>query len=106
MNTLAGIMIDEMPKLFSDDPHKRKNTLKKLEKLATTNLSSSKTENKNTHVKKIQENTNTNTRKTSKITKKIQKNRKNRKILLNMKKYFYKKFLNLTALMWIHDMGY
>ena len=46
MNTLAGIMIDEMPKLFSDDPQKRKNTLKKLEKLATTNLSSSKTEKK------------------------------------------------------------
>ena len=53
MNTLAGIMIDEMPKLFSDDPQKRKNTLKKLEKLATTNLSPNKAEKKNTHVKKM-----------------------------------------------------
>ena len=46
----------------------------------------------------MQENTNTNYTKDEQNNKKIQKNRKNRKILLNMKKYFYKKFLNLTAL--------
>ena len=43
VNTLAGFMTDEMPKLLSDDPQTRKNTIKKLEKLATTNLAPSKT---------------------------------------------------------------
>ncbi len=44
MNTLAGDMIENMPDLLTDDPVKRQTTMKYLEKLALSNLSSSKEE--------------------------------------------------------------
>ena len=44
MNTLAGNMIENMPDLLTDNPKKRQKTMKYLEKLALSNLSSSKEE--------------------------------------------------------------
>jgi len=44
MNTLAGNMIENMPKLLTPDPEKRRETMEYLEKLAISNLSPSKIE--------------------------------------------------------------
>ena len=44
MNTLAGNMIENMPDLLTENPEKRRKTMKYLEKLALSNLSSSKEE--------------------------------------------------------------
>ena len=42
MNTLAGDMIENLPDLLTDDPKKRLETMKYMEKLALSNLSPSK----------------------------------------------------------------
>jgi len=44
MNTLAGDMIENMPDLLTDNPEKLQTTMKYLEELALSNLSSSKEE--------------------------------------------------------------